>query len=233
MMEENFRFDHRLDYPLTHQFLVFQESRKLTSVGPLICEDFHILSHNNNRILLQLVIRNQGQLATATGIRAELVPLNTAAVHMVNAVASYNDITAGTTAVNSNPYIIDLYWNPGTIDFDLIIFSDGYPYWRSGNLVVGMEPAIEPVIAEFVLEQNYPNPFNPSTVISWQLAVGSPVKLTLYNVTGQKVATLVDERQPAGVHSVEWNASGLASGVYLYKLEAGQYAEVRKMILMK
>ena len=86
---------------------------------------------------------------------------------------------------------------------------------------------------KWVLYQNYPNPFNPSTVISWQLAVGSPVKLTVYNVTGQRVAILVNERQPAGSHSVKFDASGLASGVYLYRLEVEGFVETKKMILMR
>ncbi|UCF65509.1 MAG: T9SS type A sorting domain-containing protein, partial [bacterium] len=88
-------------------------------------------------------------------------------------------------------------------------------------------------IEDISLLQNYPNPFNPTTVISYQLAASGPVKLTVHNLIGQKVATLVDERQTAGVHSVVWNASGLASGVYLYRLEAGNYVAIRKMISMR
>ena len=94
------------------------------------------------------------------------------------------------------------------------------------------EPLTE-VPEKFLLQQNYPNPFNPSTVISWQLAVGSKVKLTVYNITGQRVAILVNERQPAGTHSVQFDASGLASGVYLYRLEAGEFIQTRKMVLMR
>jgi hypothetical protein len=85
----------------------------------------------------------------------------------------------------------------------------------------------------FLLKQNYPNPFNPGTVISWQLAVSSSVKLTIYSITGQEVTVLVNERQAAGQHSILWNASDFASGVYLYRLEADGYVETRKMILMK
>jgi YVTN family beta-propeller protein len=85
----------------------------------------------------------------------------------------------------------------------------------------------------FFLQQNYPNPFNPSTVISWQLAVGSQVKLTVYNVTGEKIAILVNERQPAGSHSVTFDALNLASGVYLYRLETDQFVETKKMVLMR
>ncbi len=104
----------------------------------------------------------------------------------------------------------------------------------------------------FALHQNYPNPFNPTTVISWQipgpaqgrdgqLPVSSSVRLSLYNVAGQRVAVLVDESQPAGFHSIEFDASHLASGVYYYRLEAGDpvtgseqgYTESRKMVLMR
>ena len=94
------------------------------------------------------------------------------------------------------------------------------------------EPLVE-VPERFLLQQNYPNPFNPSTTISWQLAVGSQVKLTVYNVTGEKIAILVNERQPAGSHSVRFDASGLASGVYLYRLETDQFVETKKMVLMR
>ena len=86
---------------------------------------------------------------------------------------------------------------------------------------------------QFYLSQNYPNPFNPTTVISWQLAVGSPVLLTVYNLTGQTVKILVDEKRPAGYHTIKFDGSGLASGVYFYQLRVDNYVEIRKMILMK
>jgi hypothetical protein len=85
----------------------------------------------------------------------------------------------------------------------------------------------------YMLNQNYPNPFNPTTIISWQLPVSSPVKLPIYNTIGERIAILVRKRFSAGSHSLEWNASGIASGVYLYRLEAGDYTRTRKMILMK
>jgi hypothetical protein len=87
--------------------------------------------------------------------------------------------------------------------------------------------------SEFSLSQNYPNPFNLSTVISWQLAVGSPVNLTVYNLAGQKVVALVDEYQAAGNHLIQFDGSELASGVYLYKLQTDKFLETKKMILMK
>ena len=69
------------------------------------------------------------------------------------------------------------------------------------------------------LLQNYPNPFNPTTAIGYRLSAVSHVELSVYNLTGQKVATLVSERQNAGSYQVDWDASGFASGIYFYRLQ--------------
>ncbi len=86
---------------------------------------------------------------------------------------------------------------------------------------------------EFVMFQNYPNPFNPATKISWQSPVSSWQSLRVYDVLGNELATLVDEFKPAGSYEVEFNASHLPSGVYFYKLSAGNFSDVKKLILLK
>ena len=90
---------------------------------------------------------------------------------------------------------------------------------------------------KFHLSQNYPNPFNTRTVISWQVgATGQSsvqVDLSIYNVLGQKVTTLIAGKQKAGLHTVEWDASGFASGVYYYRLVAGEYVATRKLVFVK
>ena len=86
---------------------------------------------------------------------------------------------------------------------------------------------------KYALEQNYPNPFNPTTVIQYDLPQGSNVLLVVYNSLGERVATLVDGPQSAGVHEVSFNGNALASGMYLYRLRAGSYQETRKMILVR
>ena len=87
--------------------------------------------------------------------------------------------------------------------------------------------------AAFLLHQNYPNPFNPTTVIGYRLPAVSNVELSVYNLLGQKVATLVSEKQNAGYHEMVWDASGFSSGIYYYQLVAGDYREVKKMILLR
>ena len=93
---------------------------------------------------------------------------------------------------------------------------------------------------DIILNQNYSNPFNPVITIEYVVVVGAyrdvplqNVELSLYNCLGQKVAMLVNQKQAAGSYQVQWNASGLSSGVYLYHLQAGSHVQTRKMILMK
>ncbi|MEO8514900.1 MAG: T9SS type A sorting domain-containing protein [Ignavibacteria bacterium] len=86
---------------------------------------------------------------------------------------------------------------------------------------------------EFSIEQNYPNPFNPVTLIKFFVPVESAVELKIYDAPGKEVTTLVNGTQKAGNHEVSWDASGLSSGIYFYKLEAGSYSVEKKMILLK
>lgn len=85
----------------------------------------------------------------------------------------------------------------------------------------------------FSLEQNYPNPFNPSTVISYQLSAVSNVELKVYDILGREVATLVNEEKLPGRYTVRFDATNLSSGVYFYKLTAGNFVETKKLILIK
>ncbi len=85
----------------------------------------------------------------------------------------------------------------------------------------------------FLLKQNYPNPFNPSTIISWQLPETKFVTLKIYDVMGNEVASLINEEKQAGNYEVQFNATDLSSGIYYYKLVAGDFIDVKKMILLK
>lgn len=87
---------------------------------------------------------------------------------------------------------------------------------------------------EFTLQQNYPNPFNPTTSISYTIPANLPVSLKVYDMLGKEVATLVDAQQSIGTHTVEFNAAELSSGLYVYKLQAGELlTQVRKMMVIK
>jgi endonuclease I len=122
-------------------------------------------------------------------------------------------------------------------------YQDGRtnPYVLDSSLVqrayfpgtTGINNDEKSTISEFVLFQNYPNPFNPTTVISWQFAVGSFVNLSIYDIAGQKIITLVNDYRPAGSHQLEFDAISLGSGIYFYKLDTGTQVDIKKMILIK
>ena len=86
---------------------------------------------------------------------------------------------------------------------------------------------------EYKLSQNYPNPFNPNTTIEFIIPRSSLVKLSVYDILGKKVSTLVNEEKPAGSYKVDFNVANLPSGVYFYKIKAGNFVQTKKMIFMK
>jgi hypothetical protein len=105
-------------------------------------------------------------------------------------------------------------------------------YTWIGDQWVGVEDE-DNIVLSYELAQNYPNPFNPVTQIQYSLEQSSNVTLRVFDVLGREVATLINENQNAGRHVINFDASNFASGVYLYRLEAGSFVQVRKMILMK
>jgi hypothetical protein len=101
------------------------------------------------------------------------------------------------------------------------------------STVVGIPDKALPQPNEFALSQNYPNPFNPTTIINYSIPKAGNVKLTVYNSIGSKVATILNEYKQAGNYSVLFNGANLASGIYLYRFESGNYSAVKKFILLK
>jgi len=83
------------------------------------------------------------------------------------------------------------------------------------------------------LEQNYPNPFNPSTTITYALPKSSDVRLSVYDILGREVSVLVNERRDAGVHEVKFDGTNLASGVYMYRIQAGGFVQVKRLLLLR
>jgi acyl-homoserine lactone acylase PvdQ len=119
-------------------------------------------------------------------------------------------------------------------------FSDQwslYVNWQFKDMEFGETPVSVAtggqIPLKFALRQNYPNPFNPVTTISYQLPQSANVLLTVYNMQGQRVQTLVKEFQAAGTHKVVWDARGVSSGVYFYRITAGDFSAVRKGVVLK
>lgn len=138
----------------------------------------------------------------------------------------------------NDPKMKQAYWN-----YQLILNDGSYGMHnaqfaidvlqKSLSTLTGVEPLYDVVATSFVLEQNYPNPFNPTTSIRFTLPEAGDVTLKIYDIVGNEVTTLHKGHLAAGSYNFTWNASNLASGVYFYKISAGKYNMVKKMVLMK
>ncbi len=103
---------------------------------------------------------------------------------------------------------------------------------RKVEIATSVESNVSPPM-NFALDQNYPNPFNPTTTIVYNLPVVASVKLEVFDLTGRSVKTLVDKTESAGSHTVAFDASGLGSGMYFYRIQAGTFSAMRKMVFLK
>ncbi|MCC6395993.1 MAG: T9SS type A sorting domain-containing protein, partial [Bacteroidetes bacterium] len=115
---------------------------------------------------------------------------------------------------------------------DLNWFPDRYTAWKN-DPTVGVDDTPGATPESYALSQNYPNPFNPSTTIKFELPAASLVRLSVFDLLGREVSVLVNEQRSAGVHDVTFDAGRLASGVYLYRLQAGDFVQAHKMVLLK
>ena len=145
-------------------------------------------------------------------------------------IARYNDSANlldygyGITLDNNNDVVVCGQTTTTNIsDFITIKYSN----------VTGLKNESSSVPELFNLSQNYPNPFNPVTIINYHLTMTNYVSLKVYDILGREVSTLVNEEKPAGKYSVSFDASKLNSGIYFYRIKAGNFVETKKMILMK
>jgi hypothetical protein len=121
--------------------------------------------------------------------------------------------------------------------------DSGTILYTSNGGVTAVDEREDILVMGFTLSQNYPNPFNPSTTITYELPRASQVNLTVYDILGRQVSVLVNERRNAGVHEVKFSAKGgsasggdgatLASGVYFYRLQAGDFVQTRRFLFLK
>lgn len=156
-----------------------------------------------------------------------------------NVVADDNSFTSGAASTinwvyehtfnspGSNPYYCSVHGGPGGVGM-------------SGVITVQAATDVDDKVltnTDYKLFQNFPNPFNPSTIITFQVFVQSSVSIIVYDIIGNQVATLLNEEKPAGKYTVNFDASNtgklLSSGIYYYKMQAGNFSEIKKMVLIK
>ena len=183
----------------------------------------------------------------------ELAPVAATYSHTSSGLLNVDNINVGGAYVvvsgNTTPELMannmEMKYNFDGVNTRVLVYSftgesfTGQFLNVSGNILEiematdeGYPVAAKEIPTEFALMQNYPNPFNPSTTLSFDLPKASDVSLTIYNINGQQVANF-SGNYDAGTVSIDWDATSHASGVYFYKLQAGQYSDTKKMVLLK
>jgi hypothetical protein len=186
-------------------------------------------------VTMTLWVYNQGSVDMLNITSTTLLPPNFSSVYSIT--PTVYSIAAGDSeevSVTFDPSAVQLYNgamrlnNNSNNNTQKLIVLRG-----SGGVAISADDGHANVPSAFGLGQNYPNPFNPATGIEFALPVASNVNLTVVNVLGQTVATLASGMRPAGYHTVSFGGADLTSGLYFYRLEAGDFVAVRKMMLMK
>jgi hypothetical protein len=185
---------------------------------------------------LDLIVYNRGSTDPLNITQMSILPV------LIRSVFTINPTTL--TVPASDSAIVQITFNPAAVrtysgSFTITNTSNNMPTLvltiRAAG-VAGSGTSEMPdgsLPGEFALEQNFPNPFNPTTDIRFALPMASLARLTVYNVIGQEIAVLAEGMHSAGVHTVTFDASQLPAGVYFYRLEAGSFSDIRKMLLLK
>lgn len=123
------------------------------------------------------------------------------------------------------------YWRVDAIDTDSLVTTSEVFSFVVGTLAISDD--LQGIPTEYSLSQNYPNPFNPVTMIKYGLPVSGDVTIRITNILGEEIVTLINETQPAGPHQVQWDANKYSSGVYFYRIQANDFQQVKKCLLIK
>lgn len=226
--------------------LVFERENLgfFTTAGPIVFESieystFDTIPNPGDKIFFKIILKNEGLTESVPKITALIQSDHQCLTEAFSSTISFGTIATGESAMNSAFFSVDIEPNcdsPTGIEFYLSIFSKGEFYWEdslSFPVIVGIDEQESYVPTEYSLNQNYPNPFNPLTRISYSLPNPSKVLLTIINIHGEQVARITEGVKSAGNHHVIWDASDSASGIYFYRLQAGEFVQTRKMVLLK
>jgi hypothetical protein len=207
------------------------------TAGPVTLDNIEITKFGS-KYKLKPCLWNNGTAFTICGAEVALICKDPWINTITPLQYSIPDLAPGenvtTLAFNVTPNSATF---PGYFNIKVDISYNGTVCWTDSMQVHVQGTRLVDVNEELpvacALEQNYPNPFNPSTTITYELPHTAHVTLRIYNASGQEVATLVDQNKPAGIHTVQFNGSHLASGIYLYRLQVGNFTQTSKLMILK
>ena len=224
------------------------DKARFTTIGPLVLDHYRITSrdtipHDGDKLKFEFFLRNDGSATAADNITSQIVLLDTFSIITAVVTSEYGQIDPGTIVAGANKQYIkfDLGLRDSVnVRFALNIYSNGYFFWSDTfEVFVHKKPtALDrnlPYVAhKYRLEQNFPNPFNPETHIQFTIPRNERVTLQIFNILGERVAVLVNERLTAGNYEYVWKTADQPSGIYYCQLKTGTgFMATQKLTLLK
>ncbi len=220
------------------------DTARFTSIGPLVYENHSYnqsdtLPNPGDLLYIYFTLKNEGSTASADNVEAKLISLDTL-VYTNSSFLSFGDIAPG--EMKTNVYAIGVIISENCpvnaeIPIGVDIMSNGYTFWSDTFSIIVTDPVSieepENLSSKSIISQNYPNPFQSKTIFSYNLALDCNVELSIYNINGQQITTLISEKKPKGEHELEWDAQNISNGVYYYIFKAGDFIQTRKLLLIK
>ena len=215
---------------------------RFTTAGPLVVDSLYAIPFPaQKRIAFKLFLKNEGNTLQIISPSVKIYCTDTWMTSIAPINVSFPSISPGNVvACNS---FTNIYYD-STIVSDTVYFNlkfeistGGYVYWTDSvklfSPITDIEEEANELPTEYLLSQNYPNPFNSTSIIKFSIPKSSQVSLKIFNVLGSEIETLVDGEKSVGTYELNWNAAKLPSGVYFYRLQAGDFVQTKKMILLK
>jgi hypothetical protein len=207
---------------------------RFSTAGPLVVDSVWVAVDFGVEYFLKLRVRNMGTTFTVRGAKVTprcadpwVTSINSNPLPLPDLAPGARS-TTGMFSIRPDPAT-----SPGHFNLHFETTIDGWVYWTDSTKIVTDVEAGRPLPQTFTLEQNYPNPFNPTTTIRYGLPNRSHVTLTVFNTLGQQVSLLRNAEQEAGYHDVELDGTNLASGLYFYKIQAGDFVATKRLLLLR
>ena len=219
------------------ELISLENAFNFTTKGPIIVDTYNIYKVNDTLIAVDdLVLLNLGEQIAVGPITAVLKPVSACIAGVPNSTSAFGMIEPGETKSAFFTYGVSVGDCAEKIELELEISMGQYVYWKDTLIIeyplVDVENKYE-LPRKFELAQNYPNPFNPSTKIKYSIQKKSYVTLRVFDVLGREVTTLIQKEQPQGNYEIGFDASHLTSGIYFYRIQTGEFVDVKKMLLLK
>lgn len=235
-LSDESNYDVRIKTTDTDSAFTHFKSTIFTTQGPITFQDFSLQSTAGTLYALKISLKNESSTSVVPNVSLRIETADTAVTQILNANPVFGSFLPGEVKQTPAYSLLNIPDFSAPVTINIHIAIDNNIFWDDSFIIeppTGLHSDGDAAPVTFSLEQNYPNPFNPATTIRFELPSAGFTTLTIYNSLGESVKTLISQKIAAGSYSLDWDASGMSSGIYFYRLSAGEFNQIRKMVLIR